>query len=227
MNASPKKLEEVLSMGAPTVEEVFNTIYEHNLWESEESVSGPGSTFIYTKNLRTQLPIILEKYNIETMFDAPCGDMNWMKYVLPQVNIQYIGADIVGDLIEHHIRNFTNKNTKFIRLNLIEDLFPKADLMLCRDCLFHLSFQHIYQVLQNFIDSDIKYLLTSTHITSTLNRDIITGDFRLINLFEKPFMFTNPPLERINDWIPPHPVRQMCLWDKSHVEEVVAKIKYV
>jgi hypothetical protein len=71
----------------------FTDIYHKNIWENEESVSGPGSTLEYT--VRDALPTVLDTYSIKTIFDAPCGDFNWMKYVVKGTNIKYTGGDIV------------------------------------------------------------------------------------------------------------------------------------
>ncbi len=75
--------------------------------------------------------------------------------------------------------------------------------------------------MKNFCGSDIRYLLTTTHIAQSIqdvkNRDIKTGDFRNIYLFEPPFSFPKNPLLRIEDWrFPDHP-REVCLFSKQQV----------
>ena len=97
--------------------------------------------------------------------------------------------------------------------------------MICRDCLFHLSYKDIESVLENFIAAEIKYLLTTTFTHNRSNRDIITGDFRRLNLFKKPFSFDKKPLERIDDYIHPFPKREICLWNRSQVILALAKLK--
>ena len=81
-----------------SVEERFNKIYSTNYWFDNESRSGAGSTLKSTENIRFHLPKILEKFNIKKLFDAPCGDFNWMSQVLKNIEIDYLGSDIVtGD----------------------------------------------------------------------------------------------------------------------------------
>ena len=41
----------------------------------------------------------IKKFKIKRLFDAPCGDFNWMPQVLKGVEVDYIGSDIVEDLI--------------------------------------------------------------------------------------------------------------------------------
>uniref|UniRef100_UPI0040485782 hypothetical protein n=1 Tax=Polynucleobacter sp. TaxID=2029855 RepID=UPI0040485782 len=201
-------------------EDKFNWIYKNNYW-GKESVSGEGSTLLYTENIRHELPVLILNFNIKSIFDAPCGDFNWMSSIINQLHIQYIGADIVEDLIISHTANYSNASTKFQKINLISGKFPNVDLMFCRDCLFHLSYEDIRKVLLNFINSEIPYLLTSTYknLSAFSNTDIKTGDFRLIDLFSHPFNFPNNPLARFDDWIFPEPEREMCLFSKLQVME--------
>jgi hypothetical protein len=79
--------------------------------------------------------------------------------------------------------------------------------MICRDCLFHLSFHDIKLVLENFIKSNISYLLTTTYINTDnfKNKDIATGDLRKIDLFAAPFYFSKDVYFRIEDWKAPWP----------------------
>lgn len=209
---------EVLSLKSN--EDRFTWIYKNNYWSSSESLSGTGSTLKYTENLRKELPNLFSKYSIQKVFDAPCGDFNWMSHLLPSVKLEYIGGDIVKPLIENLNSKHKSNNISFVHFDLIKEIPPEVDLMICRDCLFHLSFQDIKSVLENFIKSKSTYLLTTTHKntgSSFTNRDISTGEFRCIDLFSKPYSFPADPLYVIEDWIAPDPERQMCLWSREQI----------
>jgi hypothetical protein len=174
-----------------SIEERFNKIYSTNYWLDGESRSGTGSNLKSTENIRIHLPKIIKKFNIKSLFDAPCGDFNWMSQVLKNVDVNYIGSDLVEDLIVSNRKNEKN-NIKFIKLDIRIDKLPVSDLMICRDCLFHFSYEDIFKFLNNFLISDIKYILLTSHLNKEdkfKNRNIITGDFRKIDLFSKPFNF--------------------------------------
>lgn len=205
------------AMGTP--EERFTWIYRSNYWRDEESASGSGSSLRYTENLRRELPGLFERFGIRTVFDAPCGDFNWMRLVAESTDIRYVGADIVRPLIDSLRAKHGSSRIDFIHLDLIRGRFPAADLMICRDCLFHLSYADARRVLENFLASGIPYLLTTTHRNdgALVNRDIETGDFRMIDLFEAPFCLPKTPLARIDDWLTPDPEREMCLWSRDQV----------
>jgi len=203
----------------------FTGIYKHNLWGNSESFSGNGSTLSYTKNIRTKLPLIFQKYNIKSVLDAPCGDFNWMKEVLKVwPNIQYIGGDVVSPLIERNSLSYANERTSFEVIDITKDKLPASDLMIVRDCLFHFSYSDLSLFLQNLSRSKIKYLLTSTYVLKDHHRNsnIMTGDFREIDVFAEPICFPKPPIESIDDWIPPFLPRQMCMFE---VEALPKRIK--
>ena len=210
-----------------TTEEVFTRIYKRNRWRSKESRSGSGSELIYTTNLRNHLPELLKYYHVNRLLDAPCGDFNWMRHVIPSLDIEYFGGDIVNDLVkENQLKFGGEENVTFIQIDICNDPLPVADMMIVRDCLFHLSFVDIYHFFENFCSSDIGLLLTTTHLLSSgLNCDIKTGDYRPIYLFSSPFCFPPEPLRRIKDWVPPHPPREMCLFSKDQVSLVRKAMK--
>ena len=84
---------------------IFSKIYNLNLWESLESVSGPGSTLAYTENLRIDLPNFLKDLEIESILDGPCGDFNWMAKTLDFSKISYLGVDVVPKIILNNKKN--------------------------------------------------------------------------------------------------------------------------
>ena len=136
------------------------------MWRSKESRSGRGSELEHTENLRKELPELVKKYQVSTLLDAPCGDFRWMQHVLPEMRVNYIGGEIVYDLVERNSREFGTGNVSFRHIDITKDQLPAADLMIVRDCLFHLPVKEIYHFLTNFFDSTIDLLLTTSHIHS-------------------------------------------------------------
>lgn len=203
------------------IQSVFTTIYEENSWKSGESVSGPGSTIEYTKNIVKEIPRIINDLKLRQILDAPCGDYNWFRLIERDDDISYIGGDIIDALVTRNQERYGNDNTRFVHLDITNDALPSADLWLCRDCLFHLSNDDIFKVMNNFLNSDITYLLTSSHPTCEKNTDIPTGQFRLLNLELPPFSFCKP-LSSIDDWIEGYPVRQLALWERRQLSKNLA-----
>jgi hypothetical protein len=202
---------------------IFTIIYKRNTWGNFESFSGDGSSFLYTENLRRHLPELFKAFAIKTVYDAPCGDFNWMKEVVSKTGINYIGADIVAPLIERLKKNDA-RNVRFCVSDITVDDFPSADLWFCRDCLFHLSNKDIFRALGKFLSADIPYLLTTTHINESqfINCDTFSGGYRVIDLFAPPFNFPRDVKSRIDDWVEPFPPREMCLWTRDQVARAVS-----
>jgi hypothetical protein len=142
-----------------------------------------------------------------------------MRHVLKENDLDYTGGDIVLPLIESLNVKYRGEKTTFIHLDLTKDKFPYTDMMICRDCLFHLSYRDTKMALQNFVDSKIPYLLTSTHGNNNTfqNRDILTGNFRHIDLFSAPYHFPTDVAYRIVEQKSPEPIREMCLWTRDQV----------
>lgn len=214
-----------LLLGTP--EERFNWIYQNKYWGEGETTSGSGSTLAHTENLRRELPVLTKKLQIKVFLDAPCGDFAWMRHVLKDADFQYVGADIVAPIVINLQTKFGNDRIRFTHCDITKDRLPEADMMMCRDCLFHLCYADIAAALNNFLDSDIPYLLTTTHINKTgfQNRDIITGEHRLMDLFSAPFFFPADPAYRIKDWIMPKPEKEMCLWSREQILKGTAEFR--
>ena len=105
---------------------------------------------------------------------------------------QYIGADVVPSLIADHQARYGDDRHRFVTLDLRVDALPSADVLLCRDCLVHLSFADIGLALANIKRSGIAFLLTTTFPECDANEDTVTGDWRLLNLERAPFDFPAP-----------------------------------
>ncbi len=206
---------------------VFSEIYADNLWNDAESRSGPGSTMAYTVSIRAALERIVVQRDIGTFLDAPCGDFHWMRAVPLPETTHYIGGDIVPALVADLTRKYGDARHSFQVLDIAKGPLPDADIWMCRDCLFHLSYADIARALQNFAAANIPLVLLTTHIAPPdsryENHDIVTGDARPIDLRAAPFGLPEP-LERFDDWIAPFAPREMGLWTREQVAPVAAKM---
>ena len=110
----------------------------------------------------------------------------------------------------------------FVELDLLNDVLPSVDLIICRDCLFHFPNADIEKALSNIKKSGSKFLLTTSFSWRTYpNIDIHMGDFRRINLEIEPFNLP-APYERIIEGNQETSTvagsqadRSMCLWPCS------------
>jgi hypothetical protein len=105
---------------------------------------------------------------------------------------QYIGVDVVPELVSENQRQYGNSTTIFLNADITRDKLKQADVILSRDCLIHLSFKDIFAALHNFKQSGSTYLLTNTFISLEKNTDVASGDWHRLNLQLPPFNFPEP-----------------------------------
>ena len=195
------------------VQDRFTEIYEKDLWGGYHvTKDGYGSSEEYTRTIRNTLPPLLEKWKIESFLDASCGEYNW-QHLMDWGNVRYIGADIVESKINKLKVQYPDK--EWLVLDIIDDPLPKVDLWMCRDTIFHFPHEAVKATFQNFIRSEIKYLLITSH-PDLSNSDIpIFGDINWISLPKPPFNFPEP-LDKIDDTGPGYHIRRdMFLYSRE------------
>lgn len=174
--------------------ERFRRIHRTNLWGAAGSVSGLGSEDDATAGLRQQLPRLLRALGATSLLDAPCGDGGWMSGL--DTGLSYTGIDIVPELIDD-LRGRTEQAgipRSYLLADITRDSLPRADAILCRDCLVHLSFKNIRAALANFKRSGSEWLITTTFPELGTNTDCEDGDWRALNFELAPFNW-GPPAE--------------------------------
>jgi len=204
----------------------FQRIFEENAWGNSESVSGEGSNLARTAVVRAKLPGLLARYGVRSLLDAPCGDFYWMKEVdLRGVDydIDYIGVDIVPEIIARDVELYAGPHRRFLPGDLVDGTLPAADLILCRDCLVHLPYAETRRALETFRRSGATWLLTTTFTGPRENRDIALGDWRAINLERPPYNFPRPidvineESDEVDEELGAFPDKSLGLWRLADV----------
>lgn len=188
-----------------------------------ESRSGSGSSLAYTEKLRTALPILFRSFNVKRFVDAPCGDWNWMRKV-DLSGLDYIGLDIVEDIIVENQTRYASPNIQFGVADITSDPLPPGDLLMVRDCLFHLDNEMAWAFLRNFAASEIPFLLTTSY-TLPVNHDTRNGGFRQLNLRAAPFNFERHiiAMNEPKEWWANFSNRYMGVWSRTQVEDALRR----
>ena len=84
--------------GPSAAESTFGTILAANHWAAGQP-SGGGSDLGQTAVLREALPDLARRLGIRTVLDLPCGDGGWMATVAWPPGTQYLGADLLPELV--------------------------------------------------------------------------------------------------------------------------------
>jgi hypothetical protein len=142
----------------------FEAIYRLNLWLSAESRSGIGSEYRNTQVVRAALVELLQRSDVGVFVDVPCGDFNWMSAVrqkVPGFDAKYVGVDRVGALIASNRKRHVGLD---FRKGTIEELSIRADLLLVRDLLQHLSTTSQLAILRNLRSTGSRWLLINYEV---------------------------------------------------------------
>lgn len=158
---------------------VFTKVYEEFGWSNfqQESVSGTGSTLENTEILRSELPKVCKKYNINNIVDIACGDFNWMKEIVSEFKY-YRGVDIVKDLIKVNKEKYEKiGNVDFMVADVITE-FDKCikgkdiDAVIFKDVFVHFPNEYVMKVLDSLHKSSIRYVFITHFDSIKLNLDI-------------------------------------------------------
>ena len=199
--------QQLLNIMNLELQKLFQSFYTPKLTQTEyDSISD-------TANLRQRIIALFKKHNITSVFDAGCNDCIWMSELLRNIDVNYQGGDISLDMIDYVHTAFPNR-----RVNVHDattDAFPTVDLLFVRDVAIHLNNADKRRLWNNWLDSNIPWILI-THNRETLSNQ----DFEYTNEF--PFASCNWQLE---PWFFPNPVDQaweygvggrcMALWNQN------------
>lgn len=185
--------------GAESLRDRFTGVYQSAAWGSSESLSGPGSerNSGSVRQALIALTQIVEKHEIRSVADIPCGDFNWMpEFLEKHPSVAYAGYDIVGGLISQNRKS--NPAFNFHVLDITEQVPPRADLIFSKDLVNHLMDKDVWKALANMIRSGSTYVMITSNSVSTPNEDLprnVGGMSRLLNLRTAPFSLPTPVYE--------------------------------
>lgn len=174
-------------------------IYDINLWGGKgfDFYSGEGSHNPEIINpYLEQVILFLKSFDKPlTVCDLGCGDFNIGKQ-LTQYTKTYIAVDIVEPLINRNKNLYKTENLEFYCVDIAKDKLPKADCIILRQVLQHLSNTEIQAILKKL--KAYKYIILTEHVpigSFTPNKDIISGQgIRLkqnsgVDILKAPFYF--------------------------------------
>lgn len=213
-------------------EDRFTQIYRDHAW-SGRSRSGPGSD---PENASMYLGILQrllgeQTFRIRAVLDIGCGDWS-LGMEICWDGIQYVGMDIVPELIDTLNAKYSSRNVKFLQGDLANDEIPPADLVIVKDVLQHLSNRSVQTFLRKLprfrfalITNDARRrrrmpwplrFLKQNMVRA--NCDIQDGGSRPLQLLRAPFGLSGRQLATYNLEIGNAIyTKQILLWKNPHV----------
>ena len=186
-----------LSRKARERRRIFTAIHAANAWGDRESVSGPGSTRERAATFLPELIALVRQLRFATLLDAPCGDFNWAEPLADAVR-QYVGVDVVPDLVAANRSRWSSPNRSFLCRDLVRQRLPSADLVLCRDALVHLGNDDALAALANMRRTGAGHVILTTFVGDRSNADIANGEWRPLNMQRPPFSLP-PPVALVDE----------------------------
>ena len=181
-------------LSSSDLRQAFERIYASGAWRygsEDASASGLGSEIGAASDIARRLPGVLEDLECRVLLDVGCGDWTWMREV--DLPCDYVGIDVVPSVIAQN-RSHAREGVRFQTLDAVCEPLPQADVVLCREVLFHLGWEDGLRLLRN-IKRSARWLLATSDTQIWFNSDIRTGDFRNINLQLGPYRL--PPPSRV------------------------------
>ena len=190
---------------------VMNQIYDQKLWGGKDFdfYSGEGShdPKIVNPYLNSVISFLKVHNNSLEVCDLGCGDFNIGKHLSPFTK-KYIAVDVVEDLITRNKKLYQETHLEFACLDISKDELPKADCIILRQVLQHLSNAEILDITKKL--TAYQYIILTEHLPTdefTPNKDIISGQgIRLkqnsgVNLLEPPFNLKIKNQKVLNNYV--------------------------
>jgi hypothetical protein len=160
------------------------------------SRSGAGSNLSNTGPVVSIVKKILSDRSIECLWDTACGDFLWMKQVVAQTGVKYIGTDRSKHIIKENCGNYGKTGLSFHHVSMAGDirtirqkLDGRTTLIIAREVIQHMTNADVVKFLSNVLTVPNCYLLCTNYInnkTCSNLLDIVTAGTNCRNLFLPP-----------------------------------------
>jgi len=177
------------------------------------------SSMVGTERLRSQLPELFKKYNINSMFDSGANDAAWQAVTLANT-ISYSAGEKNPAMVK--IAKAAHPNLNIIVHDITVDTLPHVDLLFVRDVAIHLNNQGKHAMINNWKSSNIPWILMTQINYAEQNLDFEYDEDKIqfadINWLLEPWCWPDP-IALVIDTVPelPNSTRAMGLWHRNQL----------
>jgi hypothetical protein len=172
-----------------------------------------GSDWAYMSNLIVKMVILFKEYNIQSIFDAGCNDCRIGTAISPPMT--YLGGDISAAMVAD---SWAKRPHFDIKLHdATTDPFPTVDLLFVKDVTIHLSNTDRKKIINNWLSSNIPWIMITHDEFETDNKDVEYYDkfpFSQVNWTLQPWNFP-PPTACVYEVLDKG--RCMALWHRNQL----------
>ena len=165
---------------------IFDNIYLTKLWMNSAggTESGPGSDIKYGLPFVQYLSAYISEFNIKSILDVGCGDLNLIKHVLQNIEVMYVGIDVSKVVIDRNIINYPMYEFRCGTLSSVDILPNEYQLCIIKDVLQHISNDNISEIL-TYIYKFKHVIIVNDYKEG--NEDCENGGYRGLDLKSDPF----------------------------------------
>ena len=137
--------------GGLSLKATFQEIYSTKSWGDNGTPfsSGQGTRGPASKEYCDAVVEFIRNHQVRSVVDLGCGDFVVGRQIVEATGVDYIGIDVVPELIEHHTQVVDFPRVSFRLADITSDPLPAADLCLIRQVLQHLSNDEIAKIIVN------------------------------------------------------------------------------
>jgi hypothetical protein len=189
--------------------------------DQTDNVKSGASSVNGTLTIRQHIENVLAKHNIKSIFDAGCNDCGWMSIIVDNTQVVYHGGDISLAMVAHVWK--TRPKLDMQVHDATTDPFPPVDLLFVRDVSIHLNNVDKKKLWQNWLDSNIPWILITHEPELDYNQDTdYTHGFPIAgaNWLLEPWNFPQPIDQA---WEYKVGGRCMALWHQSQFDTLLER----
>jgi SAM-dependent methyltransferase len=161
----------------------FSNIYRDKKWgghaaQKVDFHSGSGSIEVNTKLYEDMVVQFIHDQDIQSIVDIGCGDFQVSGRILDRIErpINYIGCDLVEELIARNRQKFGSLSVDFQSLDAVTEEIPPGELVLVREVLQHLPNKTVSKVLDKIKNRHFCLITNTIHQDmNSVNLDIRAG----------------------------------------------------
>eukprot|EP00401_Gymnodinium_catenatum_P078687 CAMPEP_0117465920 /NCGR_PEP_ID=MMETSP0784-20121206/4874_1 /TAXON_ID=39447 /ORGANISM="" /LENGTH=321 /DNA_ID=CAMNT_0005259843 /DNA_START=21 /DNA_END=983 /DNA_ORIENTATION=+ len=131
-----------------TMQEIFTSIYETSAWGKG---SGAGSVPAHCLPYISFLRSFIKERDVRSVGDLGCGDWQFSPYIYHDLDVAYVGYDVVRQVVEANRRN--NPEYQFEELDFCNNVssIRDAELFILKDVLQHWSSSRVEAFVQELL----------------------------------------------------------------------------